>query len=745
MNFRIALSTLLLILIFSPNLFAQASDPEPSDSLAVIAEEIFLDRITVTGSPIWRNSIPGAANYISPEQLRMQSYSDIHRVLRSVPGVNIQEEDGFGLRPNIGMRGAGVERSTKINIMEDGVLIAPAAYSAPAAYYFPNAARIHSVEVRKGSSQIKYGPNTTGGAINLLSTPIPAEFSANAEVSAGQFSANKLYTSIGNSSNRFGWMVEGLRMNNNGFKNLDGGGNTGFLIRDLLGKFMVRSDSDASVFQRFEIKVGYNDQVSDETYLGLNSDDFASSPFRRYAASQADQITKDHFQLMARHFALFSNSVDLTTTLYNNQTNREWYKLQSVNGQSLGAVLRNPAQNADAMGFLNGMLNSPDDALVVRSNNREYYSRGLESVLGVRFDVGRVGNQMELGIRLHQDQEDRFQLEDGYRMMNGMMQLTSRGEPGSQANRIGSATALSIFVQNRMSFDKFTFSPGFRVENIWFQNENFGSSDPNRTGANLNVNEYEIFEFIPGFGLTYQATEKLTLISGIHKGFSPPSPGSSAETRSERSVNYELGGRYQKDTFHTELIGFYNDYSNMLGSDLAAGGGGGTTAQFNAGSVRVFGAEFSVGADLAESFGSGALSLPLSVGYTYTNATFQNSFRSSFGPWGSVTKGDMMPFIPEHQLHVILGFHYSKASLQLNSSYRPAMRTLAGSGSLQQEFSTDSYVVTDVSSSYQLHSNYSLFLNVRNLFNATYIVSDRPAGLRPGLPRMAIAGIRFTM
>ena len=106
------------------------------------------------------DEVPGALHVISQEELERYSYTDPLRVLRTVSGVNIQEEDGYGLRPNIGMRGSGTERSARITIMEDGILMAPAAYSAPAAYFFPSIARMQSIEVLKGSSQIAFGPQT---------------------------------------------------------------------------------------------------------------------------------------------------------------------------------------------------------------------------------------------------------------------------------------------------------------------------------------------------------------------------------------------------------------------------------------------------------------------------------------------------------------------------------------------------------------------------------------------------------
>ena len=161
-------------------------------------QEIVVSSQQILGSKFKARNRTGSAYYISPEEIRRLGYTDINRMLKAVPGVNMYEEDGFGLRPNISLRGTKAERSERISLMEDGVLAAPAPYAAPAAYYFPNAGRMYAIEVLKGSSQVQYGPFTTGGAINMVSTPIPSRFTAKLNTSYGSYNTLKSYASIGN-------------------------------------------------------------------------------------------------------------------------------------------------------------------------------------------------------------------------------------------------------------------------------------------------------------------------------------------------------------------------------------------------------------------------------------------------------------------------------------------------------------------------------------------------------------------
>ncbi|MDP5078796.1 MAG: TonB-dependent receptor plug domain-containing protein, partial [Nonlabens sp.] len=287
-----------LLLLFLSIAFAKAQQVQPTaqDSINNL-NTIFLKPSSLFGSKYEAANRTGSSYYLSQKELAKFDYTDVNRALLSIPGVNITEEDGFGLRPNISLRGTQADRSSKITLMEDGVLIAPAPYSAPAAYYFPNIARMEAVEVLKGSSQVQYGPFTTGGAINLVSSSITDDLQGYARMNVGNYNSKQTEFRVSDSSERFGYMAEFLNFNSDGFKTLDGGGNTGFDRTDYSGKFRFNSAADATMYQSLTLKLQYSEGVDNETYLGLTDDDFERDPFRRYLASAEDRIDTEHFQI----------------------------------------------------------------------------------------------------------------------------------------------------------------------------------------------------------------------------------------------------------------------------------------------------------------------------------------------------------------------------------------------------------------------------------------------------------------
>ena len=704
-------------------------------------QEIVVSSQQILGSKFKARNRTGSAYYISPEEIRRLGYTDINRMLKAVPGVNMYEEDGFGLRPNISLRGTKAERSERISIMEDGVLAAPAPYSAPAAYYFPNVARMEAIEVLKGSSQVQYGPFTTGGAINLVSTPIPNSFSGKANISYGSKNTFKSHTSVGSSWKHFGYMVEYLRYQSDGFKKYEDHAAKGFKRNDIIAKIRVKTDHVKGVNHALELKFGYADENSDETYVGLSADDFKKTPFLRYAGSQMDKLKTDHRQWVATYLLTFSNKLKITTNAYYNYFHRNWYKLNDVRAgipskekRSIADVLVDPETNIRYFDILTGKTDREEEALLVRANNRTYRSRGIQTRAEYRFNLNEFFFDLEFGLRYHADEEDRFQWDDSYSMKNKKMVLFMEGIHGTNANRVTSANALAGYLLAKLRYDAWTVTAGLRYEDVDLLKKDYTKEDLARSGKVRIETPNHARVLIPGVGLHYQLMPAASVFFGIHKGFAPPS--AELYQKPESSVNMELGTRVAIGNFRAELIGFYNNYSNMLGSDLAASGGAGTLEQFNVGEARVKGAEFLVQYQPLPK--NCNVRLPLQVSYTYTDTEIRNSFESH--SWGNVVRGDEIPYIFKHALNMQLGIECKWFYANIGARYNSDMRTSPGQGTIAEREKVPANLIFDASLNVFVNKYLTVRLNAINLTNRVYLTSRHPAGLRAGHPFGIYAG-----
>lgn len=722
-----------------------------------------LEAIVVTGSKEEAAETGGSATYLDMEDLEHFSYTDINRVLRQVPGVSVREEDGFGLRPNISIRGSYDDRNQKIAIYEDGVPIAPAPYAAPAAYYFPNIGRMAGVEVVKGAGAIKYGPHTAAGAVHLFSTPIPDavdRVSGKGQVSVGEYGTVRAHLAAGGyarvGSYDLGASLETHQARSNGFKKLDNGGPTGFRVEDYVGKLALRSNEAAGLQQSLEFKFEYYKQHSDETYLGLSMGDFVITPNRRYAGSQRDQMDVEHYTYQLTHHVDLGAGWGLTTLGYITRTQRVWYKLEDVRNaggqnRSLSTVLRDPTTvaNASAFAYLTGS-DSGAGALRVRNNDRLYRTKGVQTVLTREFGLGGSNHALELSARYHEDEEDRFQRDDRYTMTGGTMVLASAGLPGSNANQVDSAEAWSFFLRDTIQLGDLTVTPGIRYEAIDLARERYlaGASniDRDNRGSLIDASSNNVDIWIPGIGATYAVGGGWRLLAGVHRGFTNPAPVSAGGTLAapERSTNWEGGLRYAGGGAELTLIGFFNDYRNFVGTCTASSGGSCTIGdQFSGGRVHAKGVEFAASYDAGSLLGEG-FSLPLGVVYTYTRATFRDAL-NSFGPWGAnVVKGDRLPNLPRHLLTLNAGIGQDGWKLDLSGNYASEAFGAVGAGAETDPFNRIApRMIFDLAGEIALTGGVALFGSVENLFDETYNVANRPAGWRPGMPRTVMGGLRF--
>jgi Fe(3+) dicitrate transport protein len=718
--------------------------------------------IVVTGSVQRAAEIGGSATYLDLEELENFAYTDINRVLRQVPGVNLREEEGFGLRPNIAIRGSYDDRNSKIAIYEDGVLKAPAPYAAPAAYYFPNVGRMAAIEVVKGAGAIKYGPHTAAGAVHFFSNPIPDavdSVSGKAQIAVGERGSLRAHALAGGykrlGAHDLGLSVETHQGRSDGFKVLDNGGPTGFSTEDYVGKLALRANESAGLEQSLEFKFQYYQQHSDETYLGISRADFAATPYRRYAGSQRDAIDVEHYTYQLTHAADFGDGWGLTTVGYITRTQRAWYKLQDVRNaaganRSLAGVLADPTApaNASAFAYLTGS-DSPAGALRVRNNDRLYRTKGAQSVLTRDLYLGGTRHSIELSARYHEDSEDRFQQDDRYTMLGGTMVLSAAGQPGSNANQKDSARAWSFFLLDTIRIGALTVTPGIRYETIDLKRERYASvpnsTDRDNRGDLIDTGDNTLDVWIPGVSATYDLGGGLRLLGGVHRGFTNPSPVSAGGTLADPEIatNWEAGMRYGANEARFSLIGFFNDYRNFVGTCTTSSGGGCVIGdQFSGGRVHARGIEFTAHYDAGSLLGDG-FTLPLGVIYTYTHANFRQSL-DSFGPWGDdVVKGDRLPNLPRHLLTVNAGIGRDSWRLDLTGNYTSAAYGETGAGAMADPYlRVPPRMIFDLSGEIGLADNVALFGSVENLFDKTYHTSVQPAGWRPGLPRTVIGGIR---
>ena len=747
---------LAILLAISGQAVANNESPDkPDDSM------VNIERMTIIGSRDQVRKMTGSAHFIGPEQLEKFAYSDIQRIAREVPGVSIQVEDGYGLRPNISIRGVATERSSRITLLEDNVLIAPAPYSAPSAYYFPTVGRMYAFEVLKGPAAITQGPYTIGGALNMVSTPIPDEYAGDLLFEAGQNNTYRTHATYGGRGNNgFGFMLETHQWRSDGFQEIDrGGSDTGLDIEDYTVKLgYAPEDSPHSV----ELKLQYADQDSEQSYLGLTDADFSSDTYRRYGLSVLDNISTRHEQVILRYQYALSKTSSISATLYHNDHQRNWFKTEGldidgsasaqdfdrtswfniIQGINQGSGATFTDNNGDSMTvdaatlqrILDGEADTAPGSIQLRSNAREYFSRGIQ--LGLHWTIANngVSHDLEVGVRYHEDEEDRLQRNSTYSQQGGALVRDDLGELGNAGNRIQEAEALAIHLYDHIEFGDWVLTPGLRYEDI-DQSRTRYRDGAQRTFRDSRENDTSVL--LPGLGAIYKIDEQLSLLGGVHKGFTAPS--NSPGVDEEEALNYELGLRYQGNTMQTEVIAFLSDYQNLLGECTSSSGSDCEVGEaFNGDAATVQGIELLLTSNLASNGSS--LSIPLIFNYTYIDGEFDTDIADT-DFFGDVSKGDPIPYIPEHQFQLSLGLVQDRWGLYLNTSYVDEVCVRASCGAFEK---TDSSLTVDLSGNYQLNDQVNLFARFENLTDEQDILGRHPYGARPNMERTATIGVKFS-
>jgi Fe(3+) dicitrate transport protein len=723
--------SILLLCPFPSFLAAQTTTEFQSSAKTEVSDTLktgVMPQVEVIGVLDRFVRIPGSADLINFQRIRAISPLSGNEVIRSISGIHVVDEEGLGLRANIGIRGLDPDRSRTVLMLEDGIPITLAPYGEPEMYYTPSIDRMVGIEILKGSGSILFGPQTFGGVINYLTANPPAVPTATAHIRGGDgglFTGKLGYgTTFGNT----GFQVTYVRKHGENVGLIDYG------IHDFNTKFRMALDENSILGFKF----GFYDEQSNSTYVGLTQTMYDTGNFDFTQLSPNDNLGIRRYSASVTHDHYFSETIRLKTTAFGYTTTRNWarqdFDYRQERGHLYDRIVGDSSTPFGAIYFRNSTGN----------RDRQFEVVGVEPRLSVNFEAGSFKNELDLGFRyLYERAFEQFVSGTPARPASGTL----------RDDEVRTGKAFSTFVQNRIYVsDAFTITPGIRFENFDYSREIF-----RRGGSESLINSSSsINEIIPGIGFNYKITETSSVFAGLHRGFGPPrtkdaitGSGVAEDLEAERSWNYEIGTRMFLDVaVALDFAIFYMDFENQIipVSESSGGLGNGLSGLVNGGETRHVGVESTIDVNLGMLF-------DLKTGVQFrTSATIANSEFSndrfvnvSGNPVNIV--GNALPYAPElminSKLDVLLpiGLDFGLELIHVAEQYTDLLNSVAGSNNGRTGL-IPSYTVINAMIGYTIpgYESASLNLSVKNLTDERYIASRRPQGIRPGLSRFISAG-----
>lgn len=701
----------------------RAGRPEASNLVielqpAGLAQQVLVHANAIVGPEAVLDTIPGAVATLDTALLTQARLLTIDEALRKAPGVFARGEEGFGLRPNIGIRGLNPNRSSKVLLLEDGIPVSYAPYGDNASYYHPPVDRFEQIEIVKGSGQVMYGPATVGGVINYLTPAPPDRSSGFITLTGGNLDYFNGHARYGTTIKKTGILLDYMRKQGEGSRE-----NTRFGLNDVTGKLL----HSFSATQTLSLKFNHYGEGSNLTYSGRREAEWLADP--RGNPFRNDYVDFKRYGGAATHSYVINPNAVLTTNVYGQNFARDWWRQSSNSAQR-------PNDSADPA--CGGMANL-NTTCGIEGRLRNYTTFGFDPRLRLFHAGDKVRSQFDVGFRGHFETQDRIQ-------KNGDLPTSRDGRIVEDNFR--RAHAWSGFVQNRFTIGKFGISPGVRVENVRYRRTN---RLVNATG------DTSLTQWIPGLGVSYAPVSGTTIYAGVHRGFSPPraediinnNTGGTIDLDPEMSWNYEFGVRTRIDRKASlEATIFRLDFENQIIPSSVAGGVGATLT--SAGRTIHQGAEFAGRTDFRNIFSS-RHSLWLRGAYTWLPlAEFVGTRFSSIGGFTNVSvTGNRLPYAPSQLLNTTLGYAHSSGlnafieGVHTNGQFGDDLNTVNPTADGQRGRIPGNFI-WNTTVNYPVESwRTTFFFTAKNVGDRLYIV-DRSRGVLPGMPRLVQVGIRFS-
>ncbi len=659
--------------------------------------------------------LPGSGAIVGAQAVTRAQPVHMGELVRRVSGVRVLEEEGSGLRLNIGVRGLDPTRSRRVLLLEDGVPIAINPYGEPDAYYSTPVERIRAIEVVKGSGSILFGPQSVGGVVNFLTLSAPSEARVTLDAQAGERFYRKGLVRYGDTVGDVRFVAQAM------YKGSEGVRGMGFDAASAFAKVSFPT----SLRGEATVKVSVFDESSSSTYAGLTQPMFVADP-RQPTVAPDDHFDVRRYDVSLVHEQQLSASTKLRTMVFGYVTDRVWRRQRFDREQAPGVeytrIAGDPAQLGGALFFRDGSL----------INDRKYDVFGVEPVLEHRFETMGVRHTLTAGARY---------LTEGARRRQYFTQNEASNSGDLVRDEDNRTHALAAYAQDRIAFrDWLLVTPGVRLEHAQMARHLGRNGEP----VDIDVSgDSSVTSVLPGMGIV-AGTPKLNVYAGFFQGFAPPrvaaaiSPeGKDRQLGAERSNNYEVGVRAAPWRWaRVEATLFLMNFQNQLVSGSLASGD--ETELVNGGATRHLGGEGSVTLKIGKAAKWG-FDLDVTGQYTHARGTFESGLFT----------GHLLPYAPEHSAAAVLDFdHPLGAGAQLAWTFVGDQFTDPAS-SVEPDVTgrtglIPAYSALDLGLRYtHRKTGLTATLSVKNLLDQVVVVSRRPDGIFTGGFRQITGGIRW--
>lgn len=739
--------------ILEPPAAPEGSKAPPAGPEAPKEKPIKIPLTEVIGmAPNALEHIPGSGRVITRETLQQNHRFTINEALREVPGVNVRDEEGLGIRPNIGIRGLDPTRSRKIHIMEDGVPIMIMPYGDPSSYYFPPVFRFDRIEILKGSGQLLYGPQNIGGVMNLITRMPPATPQGNLQFWAGNNNYFNTHLDYGGTWGKSAYLLDLTHYQSDTPRFL----NIRAKVDDVTFKTVQELSDRTTILAKFN----YYREDSGVGYQGRTESQFAANP--RFTPFENDRFDfrRVGFHVAVQH--MFTANLNVITNVFGHYIARDWTRQEQQGLDAAGTPVGGPVTGN----------NIPAASVNVApanrrfTNEREYWVYGVEPRFHLTHNLFGIKNEADFGARYMYEESDRKQL----RNLGSDIGVSSScfvPAPGATTclgeNNRRTTNAYALFFQNRLFLtDQLTVTPGFRVEHI-----NFDQVDRLQNNGNGTFGKNFFTKALPGIGATYSPVKNYTFFGGAHRGMSPPqisdavtATGVATDLDAELSWTYELGTRGTPVHWAGyELTFFQMDFENQIISQSVAGGVGATLT--SAGRTRHRGIEFATKLDLLDAATGQNRDQDVIFDLNYTwvaDAKFKGIRNSSITGAALLpgeaavfsTSGNRLPYAPKHMLTAGLGYVNRPVGFDarletqcISDMFGDDRNTVIPTPNGQRGLIQGWCILNAAANQYVKPINTTFFVTGKNLLDQLYIV-DRTRSIYAGLPFLIQAGAKWT-